>query len=291
MTEDKPIRIESICANLAGHVRQLEGERNPFTALTRHRQVRAYLEQALGSLTPGNLQRHPFVWQGVEGLNLILEVPGAEAGPPALIGAHYDSVPGSPGADDNASGVAVMLELARLLAEEPPRRPVQLVAFDLEEWGMRGSRALAQQLTREGSRPAWMASLEMVGYRRREPRSQRYPFPFQWFYPDRGDFILLVGNIKAHRLLGRMARAFRQCGVNTERFTMPLNGRLIPASRLSDQAPFWDEGVPGVMLTDTAWFRNPNYHGPTDLADTLDLEFMAGTVESLGALLHEEGRS
>jgi Zn-dependent M28 family amino/carboxypeptidase len=250
--------------------------------------VRAYLEETLSALGSAALRKHRFTWQGVEGLNLVAEMPAMETGRPILIGAHYDSVPGSPGADDNASGVAVMLELARLLDREPVRRPVWLVAFDLEEWGMRGSAALAEELKRTGPRPSWMASLEMLGYRRVEPRTQAYPFPFGWFYPNRGDFVLMLGNFPAHRLMGRMARVFDRCGVRTERFTVPLRGWAIPGSRLSDQSPFWDMGVAGVMLTDTAWLRNPHYHGPTDRADTLDLGFMADTVEALGDVLRSE---
>lgn len=282
-------RLEEICASLVSHVRHVEGERNPFTAPTRHREVQGYVEESLGSLGVGTLRRHPFTWQGVEGLNLILQLPGREGGLPVLIGAHYDSVPGSPGADDNASGVAVLLELARLLGEEPPQRTVWLVAFDLEEWGMRGSRALARELTQDGPRPYWMASLEMVGYRRRERGSQRYPFPFRWFYPDRADFILLLGNTKAHRLMARMADAFQKACVKTERFTVPCKGWVIPPTRFSDQAPFWDMGVAGVMLTDMAWFRNPNYHGPTDTIDTLDFTFMAEIALGLASFLRRQG--
>ena len=231
----------------------------------------------------------PSCGRGIEGLNLILEIPGKQAGPPILIGAHYDSVPGSPGADDNASGVAALMELARRFVEDPPGRPVWLVAFDLEEWGMRGSRALAEEFKRDGPRPSWMASLEILGYRRPEPKSQRYPFPFGWFYPDRGDFILMLGNVRAHRLMGRMAETFHRVGMRTERFTLPFNGWVIPASRLSDQSPFWDIGVAAVMLTDTAWLRNPHYHRSTDTADTLDLEFMAGTVEGLEKFIRDRG--
>ena len=251
--------------------------------------MQSYLEERLGSLRAGTLRHHPFTWEGLQGLNLILDVPGRESGRPVLIGAHYDTVPGSPGADDNASGVAVLLELAKLLDAEPPRYPVSLVAFDLEEWGMIGSRALARELKRQGPKPSWMASLEMVGYRRREPGSQLYPFPFCWFYPDRADFILLLGNTRAHRLLKHMARVFEEGGVKTERFTVPLRGWAIPPSRLSDQAPFWDIGIAGVMVTDTAWFRNPHYHAPTDRTDTLDFAFMTDIVTGLAAILRGHG--
>ena len=287
MVEDKigSIAWEEVRSSLADHVRHLEGERNPYTAPPRHQEARAYLDEDLGRLGVGSLRHHRFPWQGVEGLNLVLELPGREAGPPILIGAHYDSVPGSPGADDNASGVAVLLELAALLAHSPPRQPVWLVAFDLEEWGMRGSQALAQELRRNGPRPLWMLSLEMLGYRRTEPGSQHYPFPFRWFYPNTGDFILLLGNVKAHRLMGKVARVLEAAGVKTERFTVPFKGRVLPGSRLSDQSPFWDIGVPGIMVTDSAWLRNPNYHGPTDKTETLDFDFMTDILKGLATLL------
>lgn len=276
---------QEIRNNLAGHLSELEGERNPFNATIKHNQVRAYLEENLASLSSGNLRQHAFNWSGVQGINLVLEVPGREPGAPILIGAHYDSVPGSPGADDNASGVAVLLELARLLHGGSPRSPVWLVAFDLEEWGMRGSQALARELRSNRSKPRWMASLEMVGYRSIEANSQRYPFPFRWFYTDRGEFILLLGNLRAHRVLRKMARVLETAGLRTERFTVPFRGWAIPPSRLSDHSPFWDIGVPAIMVTDTAWFRNPNYHSSTDRIETLDIAFMASIVKGLALLI------
>jgi Zn-dependent M28 family amino/carboxypeptidase len=274
-----------LCERLWTHVGNIVGERNPFLASTKHGEVRRYLKETLGSYGTGTFQRHTFHWQGAWGVNMILKIPGKEVAPPALIGAHYDTVPGSPGADDNASGVAVLLEMARLLDQIPPRQPVWLVAFDLEEWRMQGSKALARQLKEDGEDLSWMASLEMVGCRRRHKGSQRYPFPFRWFYPDLGDFILLLGNTPAHGLMSRITRTLEEHGVKTERFTVPFKGWLIPPTRLSDQSPFWDIGVPGVMVTDTAWRRNPNYHQPTDTMDTLDIEFMADITLGLSFFL------
>lgn len=279
---------DALCASLVTHVQQVIGERNPFSGRSRHIEVRSYLEATLAKLGSGAVRRHRFDWEGVVGLNLILELEGQTPGPPVLIGAHYDSVPGSPGADDNASGVAVMLELARALAQQPPRQPVWLVAFDLEEWGMRGSRALAAELRRDGPKPDWMVSLEMVGYRRSDRGSQRYPIPFRWFYPNTADFILLLGNTRAHGRMRRVSRGLEKFGgVKTVRFTVPLKGWLIPPTRLSDQSPFWDIGVAAMMMTDTAWLRSPHYHKPTDTADTLDVQFMADITTGLASLLQQ----
>jgi Zn-dependent M28 family amino/carboxypeptidase len=265
----------------------IEGERNPFTDPAKHKAVRQYIEDRMASSAP--VIRHTFEFYGIEGINLLQKFSGTDQCPPVLIGAHYDSVPGSPGADDNASAVAVLLELSRLLSIEPLRLPVWLVAFDLEEWRMQGSKALARSLKRERLKLSWMASLEMLGCRHKEPRTQRYPFPFGFFYPNTADFILLLGNTKAHGLLKRMARGFEEVGVKTQRFTVPFNGWVIPPTRLSDQSPFWDIGVAGVMVTDTAWNRNPNYHRSTDKMDTLDFEFMADITRGLKRILVNSG--
>lgn len=274
---------EEVSRRLADHVRMIEGERNPFTAPTKHMAVQQYIEDCMASLGP--VTRHTFEFHGIEGINLLQELSGTDDGPPVLIGAHYDSVPGSPGADDNASAVAVLLELSRMLSEEPLRLPVWLVAFDLEEWRMQGSKALARSIKRDRRKLSWMASLEMVGCRHKEPGTQSYPFPFGFFYPNTADFILLLGNMKAHGLLKRMASGFQEAGVKTQRFTVPFNGWAIPPTRLSDQSPFWDIGVAGVMVTDTAWNRNPNYHKSTDTIDKLDFDFMAGITQGLKQIL------
>ena len=263
------------------------GERNPFTASVRHREVRDYLEVSLNLLKVGTFRRHVFNWASVEGVNLILEIPGKKEGLLGLIGAHYDTVSGSPGADDNSSGLAVLLELGRCLSEEPPLHTTWLVAFDLEEWGWGGSKLLAQEMKQNHQRPSWMVSLEMLGYRRREAGTQSFPFPLKLFYPNRGDFIFLVGNTRARQLISSMRRAFKKAGTKTERLIVPGNGWLIPPSRFSDQAAFWDIGVAGVMLTDTSWYRNPNTHTATDTVDTLDFEFMAEIVAGLFAFVHE----
>jgi aminopeptidase YwaD len=272
---------------LKRHALNTVGERNPFTAPARYREVQEYIEAEMSSLKVGVLRRHSFNWSSVEGVNIILEIPGKLEGAAGLIGAHYDSVAGSPGADDNSSGVAVLLELGRRLAAAPPLHSIWLVAFDLEEWGMGGSKMLAQELKRNHQKPKWMVSIEMVGYRSREAEMQHFPFPFRFFYPNRGDFILLVGNNRARKLISGIERSFQKTNVKAEHLLVACNGWLIPPSRFSDQAAFWDTGVAGVMLTDTSWYRNPNYHSAADTIDTLDFEFMADILAGMSAFAYK----
>jgi Zn-dependent M28 family amino/carboxypeptidase len=209
-----------------------------------------------------------------------------------VIGAHYDAAAGTPGADDNASAVAVQLEVARQVAAlrgNPALKfEVVFVSFALEEppaYGTRhmGSRVYARQAAERGERIDGMICLEMVGYACREPGCQSYPFPLMFFgYPTAGDFIGIVGNFASRVLARRISDSFRENpDLPVIRLTVPLNGWVMPAVRLSDHAPFWDAGFPAVMITDSAFFRNPHYHLPSDRPDTLDCRFMAELVESI----------
>jgi Zn-dependent M28 family amino/carboxypeptidase len=209
-----------------------------------------------------------------------------------LIGAHYDSVTGTVGADDNASAVAVLLETARelkILAErENLELKVTFVAFALEEppvYGSRfmGSRVHAAKARRERLSLDGMICLEMVGYTCRAPGCQHYPFPLMFLgYPKQGNFIGIVGDFGSRSFSREVVKSFRQ---NRElpvvSLSVPLRGRILPAVRLSDHASFWDEGFPAVMVTDSAFYRNPYYHLPSDTMEKLDLDFMAEVVKSL----------
>ena len=209
-----------------------------------------------------------------------------------LIGAHYDSVTGTVGADDNASAVAVLLETARALQAAAGGRSLDLkvtfVAFALEEppvYGTRfmGSRVYAAKAKRKKLSLDGMICLEMVGYTCREPGCQRYPFPLMFFgYPKEGNFIGIVGNFGSRSFSRMLVKSF---GQNTRlpvvSLSVPLDGWLLPAVRLSDHASFWDKGFPAVMVTDSAFFRNPHYHLSSDTMDKLDLDFMAELVKSL----------
>ena len=229
-------------------------------------------------------------YQGHEVANLIAAPPGT-GGASAfyLVGAHYDTVPGSPGADDNASGVAVLLELARRLPQGAPA--LRLVAFTLEEapaymTGHQGSRVFVRALAERGERVLGAAVLEMVGF---TAQRQDYPLSLQWAgYPKTGDFIGIVGNWRSRRFGRRLLNGFRRNPrLPVETLFVPWKGGILPATRLSDHASFWDAGWPAVMITDTAFFRNPNYHRPTDTMRTLDFAFMAELVRSLELALLE----
>lgn len=196
---------------------------------------------------------------------------------PILIGAHYDTVPGSPGADDNASGLAVLLELGRLLTESPGHWPIRLVAFDMEEYNLSGSRAYAAHLKQQRQQLRLMLGLEMLGYRSSEPGSQSFPLYsplLKFLYPDRGDFIGLIGNLRAIPDLRHLTRAMRQQQTQCYWLPVPLWGWAVPDTRRSDHSPFWDRGDRAIMATDTANLRNPNYHKASDTLDTLDLDFL-----------------
>ncbi|MFN5118117.1 MAG: M20/M25/M40 family metallo-hydrolase [Cyanobacteriota bacterium] len=234
---------------------------------------RHYLLDQLGALGP--VERHRFV----EGENLILRLPGRRPqAAPVLVGAHYDGPPGSCGADDNASGVASLLELARSWSRQPPRRPVWIVAFDQEENGLLGSRALAAELRRRRQPLQLMLSLEMLGYTGAE---QRYPLAaMRHLYGERGDFIAVVANLACLPLLPAMARRIGR-HLPVRLLPVPFAGKSLPDVRRSDHSPFWDHGYRAAMVTDTAFLRNPHYHRSSDTLDTLNLPFLHACTDAL----------
>ena len=236
------------------------------------------------------VRRQAYDYHGHQVANLIATL-GGGASDYYLVGAHYDTVPGTPGADDNASAVAVLLELGRWLGAHPQAPPIRLVAFTLEEapaynTALQGSRVFVRELTQAGERVLGAVILEMVGYT--SPR-QLYPLVLRWAgYPRRGNFIGVVGNWRSRRFGKAILRGFRRNPrLPVESLFVPFDGWVLPATRLSDHASFWDRGWPAVMVTDTAFFRNPNYHTPRDRLETLDFGFMAELVGSLEAALDE----
>jgi len=269
-------------SDLWSHLTEIARPRDPYLAPEGHWYVQQYIRQQLTQW--GQVETHEFVIQARTHTNLILNLPaqvGRETQPPILIAAHYDAVPGTPGADDNATGVAVLLELARAFAAEPARYPVRLVAVDLEEYGMLGSDRYAADLYAQKQSLRLMLSLEMLGYCDQMPGSQRYPAGLQWFYPDRGNFIGLIGNIPTLPDLIHLSRWMRTAGVPAEWLPAGMKGQLVQATRLSDHAPFWDRGYRAIMVTDTAFLRNPHYHQPSDRLETLDLTFLTGVCRGL----------
>jgi Zn-dependent M28 family amino/carboxypeptidase len=202
-----------------------------------------------------------------------------------VVGAHYDSCEGTPGADDNASGIAGLLELARLTKEKPLRRTVRYVAYCLEEppaYGTRhmGSYVHAESLHDEGAKVFGMISLEMLGYYRDEKGSQYYPSSlFRPFYPDTGNFIAFVGNFSSQKFSNSVKSAF------TSVSSFPIESlygfSIIPGVDFSDHRNYWKFAYPAFMITDTSFYRNPNYHDSGDLPDTLDYDRMTLLTKAL----------
>ena len=268
---------------LLGHLEQLARPRHARWDAMGLMAVRTYLLEQLGAL--GNVEEHRFNHGIDTGVNLVLKLPGQRLDlDPILVGAHYDGPLQSIGADDNASGVAALLELAQRWAVRPPRRPVWLVAFDQEEWGMVGSGVLARELQEAGQRLQLMVSLEMLAFTSEE---QSYPHEaMRAIYGDRGDFIALVANVGSALMLPGLARSMGR-HVSTKVLPVPDGGRAIPDVRLSDHSPFWDAGYNALMVTDTSFMRNPHYHKMSDTIDTLDLPFLAAVVEGLDCSLSD----
>ena len=198
-----------------------------------------------------------------------------------LIGAHFDSVPDTPGADDNASAVAVMLAAAKTLGL---RRDVMYVAFNAEECNLAGSREFVKEMAGQMKKLEQVHVLEMVGYRDRHPNSQKNPLPMIQA-PTTADFLGVVAN--KSNLVEKIIEAASCISVPVLGLAipegLPLNAiqQISPHLLRSDHAPFWEVGVPAVMWTDTSEFRNPHYHQPSDTPDTLDYEFMAEVAKLL----------
>ena len=221
---------------------------------------------------------------GDEATNLVVHRQGRrKADEIVVLGAHYDTVPSTPGADDNASAIAVLLEVSRLLREHSAERTARYVAFACEEppyfnLDSMGSQYHARESRRRNDKIVGMLCLEMVGYYRTEENSQSVPpgIP-RWmhgFFPNRGDFLAAVGNLASWQLCWSFRRGFKRGARKMPLFSICLPEK-IHEIRLSDNSSFWDQGYPALMLTDTSFLRNPNYHQATDTPDTLNYPMMA----------------
>ena len=256
-------------------------------------QCRAYCERQLTD-SGWHVDRRKFssadqMQRTVNGINLVARrnPAAADASRTFVLGAHLDSRENTPGADDNASAVAVLLEIARLTgpahaATVPGSVDLELVVFDLEEQGMLGGAFHAAHCRQQQVPLVGMVSLEMLGYCSHEPGSQTLPEGLQGIYPDVGNFIAIVGNQNSESLIGHFSRAFR--GVDqlaSESLQVPENGLPLPPTRLSDHSPFWDAGYPALMITDTSFLRNPHYHEPSDTPETLDRDFLHKVAEGV----------
>lgn len=268
---------------LAGNL----GERN----LDRYKNLNSaaqYIEDSFRSL--GYLpQNEEFTVQGMAVRNIVVEIHGGQrANEIVLVGAHYDSVYGCPGADDNATGVAALLEIARELRGQTPSRTIRLVAWVNEEppyfqTPTMGSWVNAKRAHQRNDNIIAAISLETIGTYTDAPDSQHYPAGFSLFFPSRGNFVGFVGNLSSRSLVRESIERFRK----TTQF--PSEGIAAPAGMTgigwSDHWSYWQEGYPAIMISDSALFRNPNYHRLSDTPEKLNYESMSRVVIGIGKLV------
>ena len=276
-------RLRDHVYTLAGSI----GERNlyHYSALERAAQ---YISETFGSAGYSPTEQQ-FTVQGKTVKNIEVAIQGVDR--PAelvVVGAHYDSVFGSPGANDNGSGVAALLELARLLRKTSLDRSVRFVAFVNEEppfyyTNAMGSKRYAEQMAARGEKIIGMLSLETIGYYTEEEHSQHYPFPFDLFYPNTGNFIGFVGNLRSRKLVRKAIKSFRAHA------KFPSEGVAAPGwvtgIGWSDHWSFWQAGYPAIMVTDTALFRYREYHSAADRPDILDYDSFTRVVDGLARVV------
>ncbi|MFC1497165.1 M28 family peptidase [Verrucomicrobiota bacterium] len=278
--------------NIERHVEVLAGEigeRNVW----RPKELDAaasYIEDAF-TKSGYSVSAQEYEIQGVTVKNLEAELTGTDRSKEIIVvGAHYDSVAGSPGANDNGSGVAALIEIARLLAREKPFRTIRFVAFVNEEppffqTERMGSRVYASRSEKREDKIVAMFSLETIGCYSDKRGSQHYPFPMNFFYPDTGNFIGFISNMSCRRLLYRSLASFRK---HTH---FPSEGAAPPGwltgVSWSDHWSFWKSGYPAVMITDTALFRYSYYHTLEDTPDKLEYDQTARVVEGITRVVAE----
>ena len=278
------------------HIENLQGVRHPVADPVALEGAADYIRGKLRSYGC-SIDTHRFTEYGTEYRNIVGSRGGATARESrVLVLAHYDTVSVSPGADDNASGVAVMLEAARVLRRAKLGSTIQFAAVCLEEQAVegdssspitRGSRALAAHARDQAWQIDAAIVLESVAFAA-AGAAQTSPAGLPVALPETGDFIAVVGNEDSRQLVEAYTRAVaghRRIGLPVVPLVVPGNGEVLPDTRRSDNAPFWDEGYPAIMLTDTANFRNPNYHKPTDTIETLNFAFAADVCRSVVGLV------
>lgn len=292
-----PLTVEEteIKTNITRHVYYLAdeiGERNVIAYEPLQRTAQ-YIENNLrDSGYEVKLQEYTVQMRKVR--NLIAEIPGGgKANEIVVIGAHYDTVYDCPGADDNSSGVAALLELARMLKDSHPTRTVRFVAFVNEEppWFQTddmGSLVYAEQAHKLKENIVAALSIETIGMYSDAEGSQQYPAGFKSLYPSKGNFVAFIGNLGSRGLVRDAVRSFRAS------VKFPSEGSAaptaVPGVGWSDHWSFWQEGYPAIMITDTAIFRNPNYHQPTDKPDTLNYDRMARVMYGLVRVVADLGK-
>jgi hypothetical protein len=266
------------------------GERNVRNRPKQLAQAADYIEGKFGA-AGYKVNRQQYGVSGTACSNLEVEIPGTtQPEEIVIVGAHYDTVRGTSGADDNTSGIAGTLALARRFAHRKTDRTLRFVAFVNEEppyfqTEKMGSLVYARRCRERGENVVGMLSLEMLGYYDDEPGSQRYPPPFSLLYPSKGNFIAFIGNTASRHLVRRAVGTFRKY----EQF--PSEGAAAPGIirgvGFSDHWSFWQEGYSALMVTDTAMFRYRHYHEPEDTIDKIDFDRMARVVRGLEKVIAE----
>jgi hypothetical protein len=294
MVSDEFFRDAVSIDRIRSHIRALEGVRHPVTAPEALEHAADYITESLNSLGY-EMAEHRFPDNGRSFRNVIATRCGLNRPQERVVViAHFDTVAGTPGADDNASGVAVMLELAWVLAQVRFERTVQFIGVNLEEngkdgdscSGTRGSRALASHARKNGWDIEGVVVLESVAYAK-DSIVQTYPPGIAIPVPEAGNFVAVIGNERSRELTDGFVRAVERYQIDLPHVVLavPGNGELLPDSRRSDHASFWDEGFRAIMVTDTTNFRNPHYHMPTDTLATLNLEFAAKVCRATAGVI------
>lgn len=276
----------ALADRLRGHVTHLAveiGPRNVFRPDALHAAADYIRREWAAQNYPVNSQYYQAM--GVKSENLeVRRIGKTKPDEIILVGAHYDTVQGSPGADDNASGIAALLELTRRFATTETARTLRFVAFVNEEppfffWGRMGSGVYAEAAQARGENIRLMISLEMLGSYSEQPGSQSYPPLLRHFYPDRANFIAMVSNRASRKELHQLVAAFKS------RSDFPVESlatfEFIPGVAWSDHLSFWRAGYPAIMITDTAFYRNAAYHTADDTPEKLNYPAMASMVEGL----------
>jgi hypothetical protein len=280
-------------SNLRTYLKNLEGLRHGWKNYSILVQKAVYIEEIFRSFGL-QVERQEVAFHGRAYHNIIASTQGINKEKDmVLLGAHYDAAWGSPGADDNASGVAVLLEAARIISKHDSERTIQFVAFTLEEpqpqtiHFLIGSDHFARQARKSGNEYESVIILESVGYTDDIQGSQSVPLAVRAPVPEKGNFLGIIANSKSGRIMELFTAV---AGEHVPELTVvpykvPLSGRFIPETRLSDHASFWNQNYPAVMLTDTAMFRNPHYHTPRDRSETLDFDFMTNVTKAVVSVL------
>jgi Zn-dependent M28 family amino/carboxypeptidase len=277
---------------LKGYVKSVEGLRHGWEDYEALAEKADFIGTTLRSFSL-EVENQEVLFHGKTFRNIISTMKGDDTEECILLGAHYDAAWGSPGADDNASGVAVLLEAAGILSGQSLNRTVQFVAFTLEEPQPQtlsfliGSNHFAREAKRQKKRYEAVFILESVGYTDKAEGSQMVPFFVRIPVPRTGDFLGVVANRKSRGLMDSFHRVTGECvpELKVVTYRVPFSGRIIPETRFSDHASFWNCGYPAVMLTDTAMFRNPHYHTPRDKYETLDFPFITNVTKAVVSVI------